>query len=256
MIETTARVNTFKRLKRPLQGIQMQAIRDGSPIELRMSYDADHSDFSSSVDSLHVMPGVLHVIDTKEKRVLFDIDFLNEVEALGYKQGSTPKVKISFPTESIHLNQNDETTAITIQLNASKEGVDMSKDMEICARATPDHNEIEMWSALRREVLDLQETYVMYAVERARIINMPYKSDLEPWLSTEGVLGLKKREKLLEVCEKKRVPVLDKVLESGMSQARCTLGICSNIHPWCMRGTLRPFKTKTGQNDEKIIDDG
>ena len=24
-----------------------------------------------------------------------------------------------------------------------------------------------MWSALRREVLDLQETYVMYAVEKA-----------------------------------------------------------------------------------------
>jgi hypothetical protein len=247
MIETTARVKTLKRLTRPRQGIRMQAILNGSSVELRMSYDTDG--VFSSVDSL----GVLQVIDTKAERKLFDINFLNEVEALGYKQENTPKVKISFPPGSMHSNQDDKTTAITVQLSASQEGVDMSKDMEICARDTPDRNEIEMWAALRREVLDLQ---VMYAVEKARVINMPYKSDLEPWLSTEGVLGLKKREKLLEVCEKKRVPVLDKVLESGMSQARCTLGICSNIHPWCMRGTLRPFKTKTGQNDEKIIDDG
>ena len=201
MIETTARSNTFQRLL-PQQDTRTQDIRlraildDGLPITLEMSDSTDHFYSTTTGGSLRltVRHGVLQVYGAKELK----IDILSEVEALGYGKESTAwnsnaqgaNVTICFP-RSMHSNPDDQ---ITIQFSAAivnEENVDMPRGIRISAGAALDDSVIQMWERLKEL---LQTAFVMYATEKARIINMPYKSDLEPWLDGSGGVFLERTE--------------------------------------------------------------
>jgi hypothetical protein len=109
----------------------------------------------------------------------------------------------------------------------------MSKDVKISVPNVYDTLQIQMRKKLKKV---LQTSQVIYTSEKARIIDIPYKSDLEPWLKDGG--GFDGYAKMAE----------------ALKEARCTLNTCANIHPWSVRGTLHPWKTYQDKDGEANLD--
>ena len=233
MIETTARFQTFQRLLKPTNGIELNANldgREGRCIALRMSYQPD-DEWVKLSDDQKAKYGVLRVCETvkgEEERVLFSIDILGEIESRGYDKESTAwkssdqGARVTIVFEDINSQQEAKSTV---------SNDNMSKDVKISV--PNDTLQIQMRKKLKKV---LQTSQVIYTSEKARIIDIPYKSDLEPWLKDGG--GFDGYAKMAE----------------ALKEAQCTLNTCANIHPWSVRGTLHPWKTYQDKDGEANLD--
>ena len=273
MIETTARFQTFQRLLKPTKGIELNANldgREGRCIALRMSYQPD-DEWVKLSDDQKAKYGVLRVCETvkgEEERVLFSIDILGEIESRGYDKESTAwkssdqGARVTIVFEDINSQQEAKSTV---------SNDNMSKDVKISVPKISVPNnllEIQMRKKLKKV---LKTSQVIYTSEKARIINIPYKSDLEPWLkenggglerffegqpvaskSADGASGKKEAQASSSSNGKKSedkdmLKRIQKFLfrgaKSAKAEAQCTLHTCANIHPWSVRGTLHPWKT-------------
>lgn len=209
--------------------------------------------------------GILQVCNEGGVNVLFDINVCEDVGACVDRddieneqasgQGRTgqskeslgAKVTIVFGME----NLDPASKTMTLHLNRPKvrraatggpEGkawLDTANDVTIYAEAGPKEQ------ALRAVLQNLQRIHVCYAAEKARIINQPYKSDLDPWF-----VILKEYADTHKTSEDKTsgdpyasrtAALVDAFLEAENQEARCTLDFCSHSMPWAVRGTLRPW---------------
>jgi hypothetical protein len=231
MIETTARFQTFQRLLKPTNGIELNANldgREGRCIALRMSYQPD-DEWVKLSDDQKAKYGVLRVCETvkgEEERVLFSIDILGEIQSRGYDKESTAwkssdqGARVTIVFEDTKRHQEAKSTV---------SNDNMSKDVKISVPNNP--HQIQMREKLKKV---LQTSQVIYTSEKARIIDIPYKSDLEPWYA-----------KMAEA---------QNLSAEAKAEARCTLNTCANIHPWSVRGTLHPWKTYQDKDGEANLD--
>jgi len=101
--------------------------------------------------------------------------------------------------------------------------------------------DLDAWGKIKQVLLDVTAVRVAFAENMAEIINKPYESDLDPWLK----LVTREISKAEDEKNKGRIQKLKRILE-----AQCTLNMCAQVHPWAVRGTLHPWKTKDPASPE------
>ena len=278
MVDVTASFHAFNSVlsQAPGKRIHLSATLDFSPIILIVSASGEtprSTDISLAGDTLTNMikPGILQFFGVDDKKVLFEIDILEDIEECVHGQPNTARSNLSYAK-----NETLDQAKVTIFLGdtkwysdqiilrlkrpiGNKDKVDMSRDIKIYVEALPYPEGQQIWINLK-QVLHQQTMHVLYADNKARLINMAYKSDLEPWFENHSAfdgLGdyVQESVKTNDAEMKSTAELISKFLESAKSEVQCTLGACANCHPWPVRGTLHPWKTQF-QNGTLMIDYG
>jgi hypothetical protein len=264
MIATTARFKAFDNILNPKKDTE-QGGRRLSRSEIRMNGAVVGGrkscylqlvmkcDLDSELKRSPKDVGSLEVRNEIDNELYLDsIDIFEKVEKVVQGEGQEDRAD----TYKVSLRFGDTPEHLTLYVNSDRsllaagpatgggaaereEAESAQSNVVIQFGPEADH---DAWGKLKQVLLDLTAVRVAYAENVAEIINTPYKSDLDPWLKLVSDWMEPANKKKAEL-KKNQITKLNQIQKSD-NEARCTLNMCAQVHPWAVRGTLHPWTKK------------